>query len=63
MTFPEQLRAHRARLKLTQNQAAAILDVPARTYWEWEHGKTEPYAITQEGAMARLEKREDLPPT
>lgn len=56
MTFPEQLKAERKRLDLTQAELAALLDVPARTYWEWESGKTTPYAITQEGALARLAK-------
>lgn len=56
MTFPEQLKAQRERLGLTQAELAALLDVPARTYWEWEAGKTTPYAITQEGALARLSK-------
>ena len=56
MTFAEQLKAERKRLGLTQAQAAALLDVSARVHWEWETGKTEPYAITQEGALARMKK-------
>lgn len=56
MPFPEQLKAHRERLGLTQAELADLLDVPSRTYWEWEAGKTTPYAITQEGALARLSK-------
>lgn len=41
MTFAEQLKAHRQRLGLTQSEAAALLDVPDRTYWElaWNYGR------------------------
>jgi len=61
MTFPEKLKAHRQRLGLTQAELAALLEVPARTHWEWESGKTTPYAITQEGALARLTKAKARP--
>ena len=54
--FADQLASHRRRLRLTQAAAAALLDIPARTYWEWEKGKTEPPAVAQEGALARLKK-------
>lgn len=57
MKFAKQLQAERDRLSISQPQAAEILGIPFRTYWEWEHGKTEPYEITQEGALARLKKR------
>jgi len=56
MTFPEKLHDERRRLGLTQAEAAALLDTPARTYWEWENKKTAPPAIAQEGAIARLAK-------
>ncbi len=56
LMFSEQLKTHRERLGLTQAEIASLLDVPARTYWEWESGKTTPHAITQEGALARLSK-------
>lgn len=56
MTFPEKLRDERKRLGLTQAGAAALLDTPSRTYWEWENNKTAPPAIAQEGAIARLAK-------
>jgi DNA-binding XRE family transcriptional regulator len=56
MSFAEQLKVHRERLGLTQAELASFLDVPARTYWEWESGKTTPHTITQEGALARLSK-------
>jgi len=54
MRFAAKLKSERKRLGLTQSGAAAILDVSARTYWEWEAGKTTPYAITQAGALMRL---------
>jgi DNA-binding transcriptional regulator YiaG len=54
MTFAATLHSERLRTGLTQPQAAALLDVPQRTLWEWEHGKTEPYSVTQEGVLARL---------
>lgn len=56
MSFAEKLKSERERLSLTQAEAAALLDVPARTYWEWEHGKTEPLPVAQEGAIARLKR-------
>lgn len=56
MKFSEQLKQERGRLGLTQAEAAALLNIPDRTYWEWEHAKTEPWTIAQEGAMARLRK-------
>lgn len=54
MNFADQLKSERDRLGLTQAGAAAVLGIPDRTYWEWEAGKTTPYAITQEGALRRL---------
>ena len=54
MKFSDQLKSERKRLGLTQAGAAALLDVPARTYWEWEAEKTTPYDISQEGALRRL---------
>lgn len=56
MTFAEQLKAERKRLRLTQPEAAAALALADRTYWEYESGATEPVAIAQEGALARLAK-------
>ena len=54
MSFADQLKQERERLGITQAQAASLIEVPARTYWEWEAEKTTPYAITQEGALERL---------
>ncbi len=56
MDFAAQLKAERQRLRLTQPEASAALDIPDRTYWEYENGKTVPPAIAQEGALARLAK-------
>lgn len=57
MTFARYLQSERKRLFVTQAEAAEILEVPARTYWEWENAKTEPQKIAQEGALARLKAR------
>lgn len=53
-TFGTRMKAARKRLGLTQNAAAELLEIPARTYWEWEHDATTPMAICQEGALARF---------
>ncbi len=54
MTFSSKLQAERKRLALTQVEAAKLLGIPARTYWEYESGTITPAKITQEGALARL---------
>jgi transcriptional regulator with XRE-family HTH domain len=54
MSFSDQLKKERKRLGITQAQVASMIEVPARTYWEWEAAKTTPYEITQQGALARL---------
>lgn len=56
MTFAAQLKAERKRLGLTQPEAAELLTLKDRTYWEYESGATEPPSIAQEGALARLAK-------
>jgi transcriptional regulator with XRE-family HTH domain len=61
MTFAESLKSERARLGLTQAAAAALLEISPRVLWEWEAGKTEPYPITREGALARLKKAKPKP--
>jgi transcriptional regulator with XRE-family HTH domain len=55
MDFPEQLKAQRERLGLTQAELAGFLDVSPRAVWQWEKG-TLPHALMQEGALARLSK-------
>ena len=59
--FAEKLKAERERLGITQAQAASLISVPDRTYWEWEAGKTTPYEITQEGALRRLRATKKRP--
>ena len=56
MSFADQLKQERERLGITQAQAAAIVDVPKRTYVEWEMENTTPCAVTREGCLARLGK-------
>lgn len=54
MSFADQLKAQRARLGLTQAEAAAALDVSFEAVSKWERSLSTPSAITQEGAIARL---------
>lgn len=62
MGFASQLKSERTRLGLRQPEAAALLELPDRTYWEYENGKTVPHAIAQEGALARLAKLKSKKP-
>ena len=57
MTFPEKLRRARKARALSQAECAALLGVSFEAISKWERGITEPAAITQEGALARLAKR------
>ena len=59
MNFPEQLKAQREQLGLTQADLASFMDVSPRAIWQWEKGKL-PHILTQEGAIARLSKAERL---
>jgi len=59
VTFASQLKSERARLGLTQAEAAVLLDVSPRAVWQWEKGE-EPLALTQEAALARLKKAKKL---
>ena len=56
MTFTEKLKSEQKRLKLTQAEIAALLDVSPRAVWQWLQGD-EPIAIAKEGALARLKAR------
>jgi transcriptional regulator with XRE-family HTH domain len=53
MSFADELKSARKRLNLTQVEMATLLDVPPRVYWDMEQG-VEHYAITKEGARARI---------
>lgn len=53
--FSSKLKSERLRLGLTQVEAAKLLGISHRAIWQWENGK-DPLALTQEGALARLEK-------
>lgn len=57
MTFSRQLKAEAIRLDLTRAQLADLLGIPLRTLQDWIAGNTVPPAITQEGAIARLQAR------
>ena len=61
MSLPEQLKAARLRLGLTQAEAAAVCGVSARAYWQWEAGKST-LDVTLEGALERLRASKKRPP-
>lgn len=52
--FATALQLHRDRLGLTQAEAASLLEVSARVYWQWEKGQSNALPVTMEGALARL---------
>ena len=56
MSFGGQLKAERQRLGLTQAEAAALIDVSKRALEQWEAGERTPLPVTQEGALARLQR-------
>ena len=51
--LPEQIKAARLRLGITQSEAAAVCGVSSRAYWQWEAGKST-LDVTLEGALERL---------
>ena len=59
--LPDQLKAARLRLGLTQAEAAAVCGVSARAYWQWEAGKST-LDVTLEGALERLRTAKKRPP-
>jgi DNA-binding transcriptional regulator YiaG len=54
MSFAAQLKQQRQRLRLTQAEAAELLEVSFEVVSKWERALTEPAKITQEGALLRL---------
>ena len=58
--MPEQLKAARLRLGLTQAEAAAVCEVSPRAYWQWEAGKST-LQVTLEGALERLRATKKRP--
>ncbi len=61
MPLPEQIKAARLRLGLTQAEAAAVCRVSPRAYWQWEAGKST-LDVTLEGALERLRTSKKRPP-
>lgn len=59
MSFSQDIRRERRRLRLTQAQAAALLDVSRDTVASWESERNTPISLTQEGALTRLRALED----
>lgn len=60
MPLPEQIKAARLRLGLTQAEAAAVCGVSPRAYWQWEAGKST-LEVTLEGALVRLRSSKKRP--
>lgn len=58
MTFAKKLQQHQARLGFTAVQMGEALDIGESTYRAWRNGdpKRVPLSISEEGALARLEK-------
>ena len=54
--FAERLKAERKRLKMTQPEADAVLSCGKGQVSVWERGRNVPHELTQEAAIARLEK-------
>ena len=54
MTFSEQLKELRRELRITQAQAERILQVPHRTYQDWERGIATPPEYVQRLIIAQL---------
>jgi hypothetical protein len=57
MSFADQLQTEKDRLGLTLVGLSSFLDVGQRTVEHWLNGDREPLKIAQEGALARLRKR------
>lgn len=56
MTFPEQLKQLRKEKRLTQKQAYTILQVPRRTYEDWERGIASPPEYVQRFVIKLLQQ-------
>jgi len=54
MTFADQLKTERKRLRLTQARADADLDTCRGQVAAWESERNTPHVLTQEGALQRL---------
>jgi DNA-binding transcriptional regulator YiaG len=52
---PEQIKAARMRLGLTQQQLAELLEVPKNTLARWERGVMKPVGATLELALKAIE--------
>ena len=54
MTFADQLKTERKRLRLTQARADADLDTCRGQVAAWESERNTPHVLTREGALQRL---------
>lgn len=59
MDFSARLKKWRMQHKMTQPQAAQWLDVPHRTYEQWEQGRQEP---SQVGPILKLLETKKVEP-
>lgn len=58
MTFSESLRAIRAEYRMTQREAYTALEVPRRTYEDWERGLRTPPEYIQRIILRQLRQEE-----
>ena len=56
MNFADQLKTARKSLKLSQVKFAELLNVPRRTYQDWEYNKYEPAKYNQDGILEKVNK-------
>ena len=56
MNFDRQIRAHRARLKLTQVELARKLGVDSTTVSAWEAGENEPHRLAKREVMRIIQR-------
>lgn len=53
-TFPDDLKAVRDQLGLTQHEAGVLLDIQPRTVGRYEAGESVPHPLTQEAILNAL---------
>ena len=59
MTFSDQLHQLRAELHITQREAYTALEVPRRTYEDWERGQRTPPEYLQRIILRQLEQTKE----
>ena len=56
MNFDRQIRAHRARLKISQSELARRLGVDSTTGSVWESGASEPHRLAKREIMRIIQR-------